>query len=571
MADSPTFSISNSFEREQTYIPGDWDIVDAYTQNYSLGWSEVYSSRLNVDLNFGVNLKDNIRSLDVDNKEIKLSFDGSLESQIWTVGFNLEDTISYSNELNVPRRDEIQYGVDLDLFPFFLPPFKLKLQRLWDEQDSLEDKTTEKLEANTEFVIGNSFDFSLAWKETQIDDRLVNNANSDEQNWDINFNYSKSLLPTLKIDLKTEYSGNRTDTLDNAGVVLNTDRERDLEHNFKITVNAFPNVSSTLEIVSEEDFVLEEKNLNLEFSASSDQQLVNLGTLTETIKIKRESSKGNLVDSQENNTEFSLELAGTPQKYTDYSVKYQLDLEDSIDSIDPTNDTDSREDAFDISLTLVPNKMITIESSFHWLSARENGSKSGTERDIKIEGVFEGAMLDIPNLVFNPKLEVNAEENLEAGTRSDTIDLELRFLYTPEVPSTFSYDFETIYRWKEGDTVESELELASNFKYILTNFAWDLSMEEKSSTTFDLEGNEPNVWKHDLDFSIGSDLTQTIGFDASYTYSYSEDAQDSDDLTTNLDWVFLTSSLSFSFSQSRTFQGPKDVTRTYSAYFSMDF
>jgi hypothetical protein len=86
MADKPSFSISNSFQRDQTYIPGDWDIVDSYSQDYSLGWSEIYSSRLMVDLTFNVKLEDNIRSLGIDDKTVTLSTDGSLTSLIWDLG-----------------------------------------------------------------------------------------------------------------------------------------------------------------------------------------------------------------------------------------------------------------------------------------------------------------------------------------------------------------------------------------------------------------------------------------------------------------------------------------------------
>jgi hypothetical protein len=573
MADKPTFSINDSFEREQTYIPGpgDWDFVDTYNQEYSLGWSEVYSSRLSVGLNFKLQLEDVIQSFGVDNKTVTISTDGSLKSLIWDLGFDWKDKISYTNEFNIPRRDEIEYGLEFNFLPYYFPPFKMKIQRLWDEQESLEDKTEEKLEINTEYGIGNSLDFSLAWKETQVDDRLIDNSDTDNEEWSTSLNYSKSLLPTLKLDFKTEYDGSRNDTLDNAGSVLNTDKAKNLQHNLKVTFESFPNLTSSLEIASDEDFVLEEKGLNFDFSASSDQQLVSLGTITEKVDVSRDNRKSDLVDSQENTFDFSLELAGTPQKYTDYSVKYELNMSDTLDNFNPANDTDTREDVFDISLTLVPVEKATIESSFNWSSTRTDGSKSGTERNLKFKGTFGGEIFNIPNLVFTPKLTINQEEDLAGGTSKESTDLELGFVYVPYLPPTASWDLETTYKWSKGDNVDTELEFKSDFALELPNPVWDLSFKESSSTTFDLENNEPNFWTHDLEFIIGSDLTRTIALDANYKYKYDDENQDDDELEINLEWEFLASSLSFKFSQGRIFEGPKDVNRTYLVEFFMDF
>ncbi len=571
MADKPSFSISNSFQREQTYIPGDWDIVDSYSQDYSLGWSEVYSSRLMVDLTFNVKLEDNIRSLDIDDKTVTLSTDGSLTSLIWDLGFDLGDTITYTNEFNNPRSDEIEYGVDLNFNPFLLPPLKVKLQRLWDVQDQLEDKTDEKLEVNTEYQIGNSFDFNLAWQETQVDDRISDNADSDGQEWKTDFTYSKALLPLVKVDFKTNYSGSRDETLNNAGVVLNTDKAKNLEQNLKMTVDAFPNVSSSFEIVSGEEFVLGEKDLGLNFSASSDQQLVSLGTLTEQIDVSRNKLSSDLADSQENTTDLSLELAGGPWKYADYSIKYAINLSENIDNIDPANDTDSRSDIIDISLTLDPNEKITIDSSYNRSAERQGGSRTGTEETFKLEGTFSGEVFNIPNLVFTPDVTVSEENNLADGTKSESLDLTLDLVYAPDLPSTVSWDITTTYKWSKADSVQSTLDLKSDFTMKIPNLVWDLQFKESSSTTFDLENNEPNSWQHDLDFTIGSDLTNTIVLDANYNYKYDDEGQDTDELEINMDWSFLSSSLSFSFSQGRTFEGPKNLGRTYSAEFSMDF
>ncbi|MDF1527462.1 MAG: hypothetical protein P1S59_14640, partial [bacterium] len=63
MADSPKFSISNDFAREETLLPGIESIIDTYNQDYRLSWSETYSSRLSFDVDFELEMEDIIRSL----------------------------------------------------------------------------------------------------------------------------------------------------------------------------------------------------------------------------------------------------------------------------------------------------------------------------------------------------------------------------------------------------------------------------------------------------------------------------------------------------------------------------
>ena len=127
MADSPTFSISNSFDRSEDYLLGDWSTVDTYSQDYSLTWGEVYSSRLKVDFRAKVKLEDIIRSLDIDEKTVTPSLDLNLSSFIWDLDIQVEDKIEYTNELNIPRRDEVEFGLDLNVAPFYFPPLEVIL------------------------------------------------------------------------------------------------------------------------------------------------------------------------------------------------------------------------------------------------------------------------------------------------------------------------------------------------------------------------------------------------------------------------------------------------------------
>ena len=137
MADTPSFTIDLEYESEQVYIPGDWNTIDTYNQTYSFDWGETFSSRLTVDLGFELRFEDILRSLDVDEKTVEPSLDLSLKSLVWDLSLVAQDTIDYTNEFNTPRKDVIEFGVDLNFVPFYLPTFKIESQRTLDIQDNM--------------------------------------------------------------------------------------------------------------------------------------------------------------------------------------------------------------------------------------------------------------------------------------------------------------------------------------------------------------------------------------------------------------------------------------------------
>jgi hypothetical protein len=203
MADKMEFSIASDFEREEILLPGVESIVDTYSQDFQLNWAETYSSRLNVDLSFDLELEDIIRSLDVDEKTVTPSFEISMTSTIWDLSYFIQDKIIYSNEFNTARRDEIEFSLDISVEPFYLPPLNSSLQRLIDLQPNLEDKIHNKFDISTEYSVKELLSADLAWKQEQVDDRFVDNNDSNSRDWEINLETDQLLTQSLKMDLQT--------------------------------------------------------------------------------------------------------------------------------------------------------------------------------------------------------------------------------------------------------------------------------------------------------------------------------------------------------------------------------
>jgi len=571
MADTPTFTIDNTFEREQEYIPGDWNTIDTITQEYSFNWAETYSARLDVDLTFEVQFEDIIRSLDVDEKTVEPSLDLSFRALTWDLTLTALDTIDYTNEFNTARRDVLEFDIELNLFPFYLPTFTIESQRILDTQDNLEDKIENKLDANIEYELSTILDLSLLWKEETTDDRLFDDSDIDSHDWEFTLDYSQTLTPALKVDFKTDWLGNREDTLNNAGQVLNTDQEHELENNLKFTLDTFPNFDSELELRYLKDFAEDGHESTIDFSIAYDQPIVELGTLTETLTITRERIDLNTEDTKDLDTEFDIELAGTPDKYLDYSFQYTLTLSDHEDGIDPTATVDTQEDEFNVSITLTPNEKATIENSLNWSVARENGSKADSSREILIEGTFDGDLLDIPNLTFSPLLELSKEKDFVTGDTTDIVNLELEFIYAITLPPTAFWELGSIYTWNREEDLTRELELTSDFSIEFALPSWDLQFEEESISTIEYDTDEPFSWEHDLTLTVGKDLTPVIRFDTSYTYGYDGSDQNSDEVEADLEWNYRSTFLSFSYTRDRVFEGPKDDVRVYTVELSMEF
>jgi hypothetical protein len=572
MADAPGFSIDNSFEREQEYFPGDWSIVDTYSQLYTLDWGETYSSRLAVQMTFKLEMEDIIRSLDVDEKQITPSFELDLTGLVWSLNFLVQDTIDYSNEFNTPRKDALEFGLDLDLSPLYLPPIKAQFQNLIDTQDNLEDKVERKLDLSTDYAFAEFFDVDLSWKEEDLDDRLFDANDISSQEWDFNFNYGQAVTPVLKVDFQSGLSGRKQETRNNAGTLLLLERERDSETALKFTLDTFPGFTSDLEVTQNRDLANNSDEDEIILSAQYIQTVMNLGTLTENLEVGRKTVSSLTEETLNNNFGFTIELAGIPYRYADYSLKYDYSIDDLEDDVVPTNNGKTVDQEFDISVTIEPIEEITLDTSFNWSSTREDGVSTGSARTFKIEGIFDGELLDVPNLTFTPSLKVSSENNIDDKTDSNIYNLELDFVYTFVLPRNINWELETIYNWEQNDGAEtSDLELASELDIDLITPTWNFNFSQSSSTTVTFDSNEPTSTDHDFTFTAIRDLTARIFFDLEYQYQYSSDEANSDEFETNLEWRGRSSSLAFKVTNERVFINPKEVLRTYGAEFTMEF
>jgi len=571
MADSPSFNIDNTFEREQEYIPGDWNTTDTYTQEYSFNWSETFSARLEVDLNFELQLEDIIRSLDVDEKTLEPSLDLSFRSLVWDLSLLAKDTIDFTNEFNTPRKDSLEYGLELNLFPFYLPALSIELQRILDMQDNLEDKVENKVDANIDYELTEFLNASFSWKEEITDDRMFDNSDIDSHDWEFNLDYSQTMTSSLKVDFQSNWRGSREDTLNNAGQILSSEREHEIENNLKFSLDTFPNFDSELEFILLNDFVEDGDEKTIDFTASYDQPIVELGTLTETVTITRERIDLTTENTSDLDMDFEVELAGTPDRYIDYSLKYTLEISDHEDGIDPSADLKSQEDTFDLSVTLTPNEKATIENSLNWSVTRENGSRSDSSREILIEGTFEGELFDVPNLTFSPLLELSKEKDFITGDTTDVFNLELEFIYSIVLPPTAFWELGSTYRWEKEEDLTRELELTSDFTLELADFSWDVEFEEESTGTIEYDTDVPTFWEHDLTLTLGKDLTPVIRFDTQYTYSYDGDDANSDEIEADLEWRYRNTFLTFSYNRDRIFENPQDIVRVYTVEISMEF
>jgi len=572
MADAPGFSIDNSFEREQEYIPGGWNTVDTYNQSYTLDWQETYSSRLAVQMTFELEMEDIIRSLDVDDKHITPSFELDLTSLVWNLNFLVQDTIDYSNEFNMPRKDALEFGLDFDLSPLYLPPIKTQLQRLIDTQENLEDKVNSKFDVSSDYEFGDFFDVDMSWKEESTDDRLFDNNDTSSHDWDFNFNYGQAMTSALKVDFQSGLSGSKEETRNNAGTLLLVEREKNLDTALKFTLDTFPDFTSDLEITRDSDLVLGSDDDEITLSGEYVQSLVDLGTLTETLDLGRKTVSSPTEDTLENNFEFTIELAGAPYKYTDYSVKYNFNIDDLEDGIVPANAKKTVGQEFDISLTVEPNEKVTLDTSYNWSSSKENGVGTGSDSTFKLEGTFDGELLDVPNLVFTPSLEVSTEKNFSDGTDSNIISLALEFVYAFVLPPNISWELDTTYNWKQDDgEPSSDQDFGSDIDIDFITPTWDFNLNQSSSTTISYDPSEPSFWDHDFTFAASRELTPRIFFDVEYQYQYSGDGENSDDFETNLEWRGRITSVAFKVTNERVFEGPKDVMRTYEAEFAMEF
>jgi hypothetical protein len=572
MADPPNLVITNGFTREQDWLQGEWNTNDTYNQSYSVDWSEAFSSRLAVDLQFKVDLEDTIRQLDVDDKRVTPSVKFGIRNPVWDMNLSVTDTIEYSNEFNNPRSDEIEYGVDFNLFIEYFPPFKLNLQKLLDKQDNLSDLSEVKVDASSDYNFGEFFAVTLSWKENETDDRLFDNNDIESHDWLFDFTYSQALNSAIKIDYKSKASGGSNDTFNNAGALLLAERNKEYSNKLKLTLSSFPDLESNIELDSEQDMVEDRDTNKINVSVSYLQELVALGTLSESVQVNNQWVSSPTEDTRDMQFSFTTELAGTPSSLTDYSVKYSLDYSDLINNLDPTASSDTQSDDFDISLTLTPNDSLTLDTSFNWSVERVDGAQTVSAKNLKIEGNLTGDFLDVPNLTFTPALTLAEEKNLVIGTDSNVQDLDLKFLYSWTLPRNMTWELDSTYTLSNSNSQLSRgLDFESGMELVVVDITWLLSLEETSSIDISFDDEEDPEWTHEFSVDVSRDLTYHIMLDSTYSYSFDDGSDNTDSLEISLDYGYRSFSLSLGFNRERTFEEASEISRKFILDMSMTF
>ncbi len=572
LAGAPGFSIDNSYEQEQEFVVNDWVVTETFGQDYNFDWNETFSNRLDVNLEFDLNVEDIFKSNDVDTKEVTPSLELDLSSVIWDLGFSAEDTIEYTNEFNKERKDAVEYSAQLNLIPNYLPTFDATLQKLINDQQNLEDTNEEKVDFVTTYDFGEAITLDASYKREKLDDRLLNNSDKDLTRWDFTVSLNQPMTPALKLNIDTTLEGETEDTLNNSGQVILSERTRTLENRARLALETWPNISSDLEITDERESVADVDTTKIDFDFEISQEFLTIGTLTERLEFGRERVKSPIPqdDVRDLDIGFSLEFAGNPTDYLDYSVKQSLDLSDS-EFADTTKNTDTKQREFDLSLTITPAKDLSLDLAYNRSAEYTIGSFTSESRSYKIELTYEGGAFNFPNLTFNPSVEFSTDNDRVAGDITDKQIIDLEFAYTFNLPKAFVLVLEPGYTFErtDGVTENVDLNLAYEIALILQHADWEFSIENNGEYTNNF--GEDDDYDNDFSVQISLALLGNTQFDVEYQYQTSDDSDNEDTLEASVDMEFDDSILSVSYENDRTFSIEKDVVRTWEAEFSMVF
>jgi len=572
LAGAPGFSIDNSYELEQEFVVNDWVVTETFGQDYTFDWDETFSDRLDVNLEFKLTIEDIFKSNDVDIKEVTPSLELDLSSIIWNLGFSAEDTIEYTNEFNKERKDALEFSAELDLAPVYSPTFNATLQKLINEQQNLEDTNEEKIDLVTTYGFGEIVTLDASYKREKLDDRLLNNSDKDLTRWDFTASLNQSMTPSLKLNIDTTLEGETEDTLNNSGQVILSERSRTLESRARLALETWPNISSDLEITDERELVDDTDTIKIEFDFKISQEFLPIGTLTERLEFGRERVKSPIPQDDVRNLDigFTLEFAGSPSDYLDYSVKQSLDLADS-EFADTTINTDTRQRDFDLSITITPAKDLSLDLAYNRATEYTIGSFTSESRSYKIELTYEGEAFDFPNLTFNPSVEFSTDNDRVANETTDKQTIDLEFTYTFNLPKAFVLVLEPGYAFErtDGVTENVDLNLAYEMALIFQHADWEFSIENDGEYTNNFGADDD--YNNDVSVQISVGLLGNIQFDVEYQYQTSDDSDNEDTLEVSVDMEFDNSALSVSYENDRAFSTEKDVVRTWEVEFFMEF
>lgn len=577
MADTPNFSIDNSYEREQNYDPLGWIVTETFKQDYSLDWGITFSDRLDMSTTFELMMEDVHNSDDVDTKNVVPHLDLSLVNPQATFDFTAEDTINLTNEFNVERKDAINLSTQFSLTPIFLPPLEMTYEVLTNDQVNLEDTLEKKLDVTTSYSFGRMLDLDASWQQGSLDDRLKNNSDTEERKWDFNLSLNQLLTESLKLNFDSSWTGEQNDTLDNSGAVISRKPSRTLENKLLFTLDTFPKVNSSLELTYNKDFMEKTLEGNVDFSLEVTQKFLSVGSLAETLDLKRDRLQSPVPqnDSKKWDSSFTMEFTGTPSKYIDYSIKQNFSWTNDKFT-DSSLDTDTGKNEFDLSATVVPMENLTLDLSYSQSSDYEKGAKTGDSSDFKLEMTYEGEALNVPNLVFEPSLDLSTETDFATGETTSTEKLDLKFTYEFILPEPFSLTVEPDYTLANSDgarddeTFTLDYEVSWDMKYS----GWTVFLDHTGSYKQTIGSTDPAdepTFDGDFDIHITAILAGNFDWDVEYKYMSSSDSDNEDTFEASLDWALYNMTFSLSAKNDRTFSAPKDVTRTYAAEFSMEF
>ncbi len=584
--EAPSFNFENTWEHEDSRESGSWSSTDTIKQEYNLGWDLTVSPRLEMETNFQLATEDIIKSRDVDTKKVTPSLDVSFHWDVADLTLTAKDEISWTNEFGTPRKDVIDLGLELDFSPFlFPPPINLTYKINDTYQEGLEEKTEKKLEISTTEDFWPMGTLDLSYKRDSLDQKVVADSDTEDWEWSAIFTYEALLTSALKMSLVEELTRAERDDRADSGTLLLREEDDMSNTQFKLTLETFPDIVASLEYSDERENVPAEKSTvrDLTLSFEAVQEVVGLGSLTETIEITRSSEETLAAylpsaDTTDAGESISLELSGNPWTYIDYTFKLTRDDTDTTDDIALTRD-DVRVDTLDFSLTVTPSPPVVVEFSVNDETTYSSGAADERTATWELAGTFQGDFLDVPNLIFKPTVESTLTWDREAGTEERDQTLKLEFTYTFTLPAPYTVELQPYYEWTESDTDGEEVTIGTSYKVNLHfQFSgWVVDIDHTGDFEDILEDEIPGgEWTlaREASLDVSREITGTITWSAAYTYKIAEDGKEDDDLETKLQWDFLGMEASLTYNQTRVFSTEDSdgtVTRKYTGLIAMDF
>lgn len=574
LADAPTFTLDNGYEREQEYDPNDWIVTERYLQLYTLHWGETFTDRLEVDLEYQLALEDIHNSEDVDTKTVSPYFDIAVINPYWDLNFVAEDVIEYTNEFNKARKDEVQYSAQFGLFPKLFPAFQITYDQLQNTQENLEDTLEKKLDIVGDYSFGEMVVIDGRWKNEEFDDRLIDFNDKDSESWDLNLSLIRLLTPTLKLNFESTWEGDYEDTLDNAGTVIDSSNSEGWENKLLLTLDSFPRIHSDFEIFNNREFIDDTNETDVNFGFQIAQQFLELGTLFETLELGRNRFKSPIPqnDSTELDFFFSVEFTGVPSQFIGYSIEQAFEATDSTYT-DSSLNTDTFNSEFDLSVTIVPFYELAIDTSYNQSVDYEEGSRTDEAQNLKIELTYEGAALYIPNLIFEPSILLSRETDFVINDTTTSEEIDLHFIYEFNTPPPLLFILEPGYLIKRVDGVreDQELRFDYDFSWDVRWRAWTLFFQYLGEYTQPLVGDEPITHDQEFTFETSTRLLGNLYLDFDYTVRTFKDDDKQDVMIVNLDWDFYNMILSLGYKNDRVFSVVKEENRRVLAEFFMEF